>query len=277
MRLLFVSTALSCILFCSCSSTPELASSWHRAQQNEPSPSYHYFEKEKIGTTVTNDSTRLHITIKTIDHETGMKIIHGGMTIWFDSTGGDKKIFGIHFPIGLEAGGIAPPTHSRGSHEEPNPSNDFSLYETRMQAMLQNAEVIGPGPLDKAQLSRSKLAEARDIHLTISDTLSSLTYELDVPITYIAAFRSLSSANDPMGIGLITGDMRHAMMGRPSGEGPPGGGMGMPPGGGGGIGGRGGSGGGGGFGGRGGGMRGGEKGNAEPIELWMKLTLAPRP
>ncbi len=263
MRALLFILGFGCVVLCSCSSTPEVASVWHRPSQPESTSSFQYFEKEKIGISVSNDSARLHIVVKTIDRDTRAKIVRAGMTLWFDSTGSEKKIVGIHFPLGLEAEGIAAPTHTRGSKEELDPSNDFSGYEAKMHTILQNAEIIGPGPLDKTKSSKSSLAETRDIHLTMSDTLSGLTYELDLPLSAIGAFRSLASASSgPISLGILTGELHRQIRASGNPESGPNGGMGM-------RGSRGGS--------RGGFRGSGDKENIEPIELWMKLSLARNP
>ncbi len=273
----FFITVLS--FLASCSSTPELPSKWKHSEiivdgiDTEWQQDMSYFEKEKVAIGMKNDGDNFYLAIKTIDLETQQKMVRGGMTVWFDPKGGDKKTFGIHFPLGNSAAGGAPiaPTHVRGSREAVDPTNDYSAVEDRLKKMLQNLEIIGPGPVDKEQIPVSSSFLSRGIKVSIRDTMGTVFYELVVPLK-ITKQKPLAIGADTgrtIGVGVITDDMRRSMTAAAPDEGAPNGGYGKPGmgGGGSGMGGR-----------RGGGGGGGRsRQNAEtatPLELWMKVKVA---
>jgi hypothetical protein len=260
-----------------CSSTAELTSKWQQPAVDSSSDSQNlaYFEKEKVGIGITNDADNLKVTVKVIDDETQRRILRGGLTIWFDSTGNDKKIFGVHFPIGSASTAGPEPNHTRGSREAANETNDYSLYQAKLKNTLINLEIIGPGPLSKEQLPVMTSYSTRGIKVNLIDTLGTLTYELTVPIKASSA-RPLAIGSDNLkeiGVGVFTGDPRRSMSARPGNDGAPNGGYGM--GGGGGMGGgMGGMGGGGRRGGGGGEGRPKSDQSTSPVELWVKVKIA---
>ena len=265
---------LLCIFIAGCSSAPELASKWKQGEivvdglDNEWQQDLNYFEDEKIAVGIKNDDDNFYLAVKTIDRETQLKIVRGGMTIWFDPQGGKKKTFGIHFPLGAAAVGSAQvaPTHVRGSREAPDPTNDYSALEERFSRMLQYLEIIGPGPVDKEQIPVGSSFKSRGIKVGIRDTMGSLFYELVVPLKIVKE-RPLAIGTDTgkvIGIGILTEDTRRTMTDRSPDEGAPNGGYGKP--------GMGGGMGGGGR--RGGGKYGQNPGASSPIELWMKAKVA---
>jgi hypothetical protein len=274
----FLIFLFAAFIFASCSSAPELTSKWRQGEikidglDNEWQGDLNYFEKEKIAVGIKNDSENLYFSIKTIDRETQMKIVRGGMTVWFDSTGGEKKIFGIHFPLGAgELAGAGAPTHTRGSREAPDPTNDYTALEERFSKTLQNLEIIGPGPVDKEQLSVESSYKTRGIKVGMRDTMGSLFYEVVIPLRTTAS-KYLAIGSDTgkiIGIGILTESTRRSQISRLPDEGAPNGGAGAPGMGGGTMG-----------GGMGGGRRGGggkfgqNQESASPIELWMKVKIA---
>jgi hypothetical protein len=280
-NLLFCIFSIAVIILSGCSSAPELASKWRQSEINidgldtEWHQDLSYFEKEKIAIGIKNDRENLYFSVKAIDRETQMKIVRGGMTLWFDSTGSDKKIFGIHYPLGAAEAGAAP-THIRGSREAPDETNDFTALEQRFAQMLINMEIIGPGPVDKKQIPVAASYKAYGIKVGMRDTMGTLFYEVVVPLKMISA-APLAIGGDigkTMGIGIITENAKRGIIAHAPDEGRAGmegGGMG----GGGGYG--GGSGGGYGGGGRRGGYGGGRgamnQESSSPIEVWMKVKI----
>lgn len=246
---------------------PQLASAWRPGinMEDDQSTEYEYFEKEKIGVKFSNDGDNLYVTVKTIDHDTQMKIIHSGMTIWFDSTGGTNKTFGIHYPLGTAS--VPAPNHARGSHEAPDEMNDYSLYNERLRRALDQLEIIGPGPLDRLQTEVTSAGETHGINVHLRDTMGSLTCELTLPMNSGIGRRLAigTGTGKLIGVGIFT-EVQQRMHSRP--EGAPSGFSGGAP-----------------SGGMGGGMNGthghrrpeGSENPGEantPIELWMKVKIA---
>jgi hypothetical protein len=267
-----------------CSSVQELPSKWKKSDivvdglDNEWQQDLSYFEDEKIAVGMKNDGENFYVAIKSIDRETQLKIVRGGMTIWFDPQGGTKKILGIHFPLGTAAMGGAPvaPTHTRGSRETPDATNDYSALEERFSNSLRNLEIIGPGPVDKEQIPVVSSYKTRGIKVSIRDTMGSLFYELVVPMKSPPPSAWIDLTRKPpaietdtgkiIGVGIITDDVRRSMTDRAPDEGAPNGGYGKPGMGGGYGGGMGGR--------RGGGKYGQNSGASSPIEIWMKVKVA---
>jgi hypothetical protein len=274
---LFYFLSLAGLVFAGCSSAPELESKWRQSEiivdglDTEWHQDLSYLEKEKIAVGIKNDAENLYFSIKTIDRETQMKIVRGGMTVWFDSTGASKQIFGIHFPLGASDAG-AQPTHIRGSRETSDETNDFMALEERYSRMLQNMEIIGPGRVDKKQIPVISSYKTYGIKVGLRDTIGTLFYELVVPLKMTTAkpLAICSDTGKTIGIGIITENTKRPMVAHAPDEGAPNGGYGKPGMGGGGYGGGGGRREGGGAG------RGGANPAASisPIELWMKVKIA---
>ncbi|MBS1904894.1 MAG: hypothetical protein JSS75_14405 [Bacteroidetes bacterium] len=206
-----------------------------------------YHEKEKIGVGIANDGDNLYIVLKTIDRPTMLKLVRTGTTIWFDSTGGTKKIFGIRFPLGVEDIGITRGRRPDISAMEDDGAEIQSIRE-RFRETLREVEVIGPNPLDRKRLPVVSSFNTNGIKVGLSDSLGTLVYELVVPLhpSASAPLAIGTAVGKEIGVGIETTDMREQMRQRrpenDGGEMPRGGGMG------GGMG--------GGIGGMGGGMRG---------------------
>ncbi len=64
-----------------------------------PSPYPEYDEKAMLGYAVSNDKENLYITIETGDPATQLKILHTGITLWIDKTGGREATTAINFPL----------------------------------------------------------------------------------------------------------------------------------------------------------------------------------
>ena len=229
---------------------------------------------------VSNDQEFLYVRIRTSDRNAGMQILMGGLTVWFDAAGGDRKTFGIKYPVGAkkpepgERGPGGPEGGKRGDMPPPPGGQEGQPGEGRDHGQ-------GPGqgpPLDPSTLVEPRLellgAKKEDvrsfaigdvpsgIQAAISRVEGALVYELRVPLA--------TSAEDPNGIGaalgsvlgvtLETGKIRRPEMSRRGGPGGgPGGGMGGP---GGGIGGP---------------PGGGPGASAKPLKTTFRVRVAQRP
>ena len=233
-----------------------------------------------IAVGVSNDSEFLYVRIRTSDRGTGTQLLFGGLTVWFDSTGGTRKSFGVKYPIGT-----APPESGRGERGVdrqrgsgggmPPPPDTAGAEGGRGQGQGRGGPQVDPGKVvparlellgaKKEDLKAFSLDEApAGIRAGISRVENTLVLELRVPLAR-SSEGPYGIGVDPgaiIGLGFETGKIeRPKMSGGPGGGGmggPGGGGMGGP--GGGGMGGPGGGGmggpGGGGMGGPGGGMGG---------------------
>ncbi len=64
-----------------------------------PSPYPEYDDKAMLGYAVSNDKENLYITVETGDPATQLKILHSGLTVWIDKTGGREATTAINFPL----------------------------------------------------------------------------------------------------------------------------------------------------------------------------------
>jgi len=181
------------------------------------------------------------------------QVMRQGFTLWFDPDGGKEKTFGIKFPIGRQARGIA----MEMREGEP----DLERFREAFEKSLTELEILGPG--EKVR-KRIPVEEARGIEIDVEASSGMLIYELKVPLLFSDQhpYAVGAEAGDSIGIGLETpkidrSAIRKAMSGR-TGE--------RMPGGGGRIGG----------GGRGGmGMRGGRRQKMPSgLKVWVAVRLA---
>jgi len=164
------------------------------------------------------------------------------LTVWFDPKVGKKKIFGIHFPLGMQdrRGSLM---HS-GSGERPD-QHDKMLEATQLEL-----ELLGPGE-DECSTMFMDEVQKLGINVNVGNSQGILVYEVKVPLTQNEQrpYAIGTHTAGRIGVGFETAKMDEKKMGR---RGQMGGGPG-------------------GMGGRPGGQR------PEPFELWTKVQLASRP
>ena len=247
--------------------------------------------KEAITAAALNDGQFLYMVLSTSDPAVRTQILRQGLVLWFDPAGGDKKHFGLKFPVGIIPGERAGTGRGRrgypggqggggygggygggqsgggqsGEGRDPEPAVDPLEPTNRL-------EVLGPEKDD----AHSFVADmAPGIAVKIGQVEGSLVYELKVPIarTSDCPYAIEAKPGALIGFGLETPKMEMPSEGR-GGMGGMGGG-----GGGGGMGGGGrGRGMGGGGGGRGGGRGGGSRSEGmtppKPMKGWATIQLA---
>jgi hypothetical protein len=233
-------------------------------------------ENRPITTATMNDGQFLYIVLSTSDPAARRQIMRQGLIVWFDPSGGDKKHFGVKFPVGLlpddasgrgrggyrRGPGGGRPAGDPGSGDPAKPDQPAQLEPTN------RLEIYGPQK-DDAHSFVTDMAPG--IAVKVGEVQGYLVYELKVPLARTADWPYAIEAKPGalIGFGLETPKME-----RPSREGQ--GGMG-------GFGGGGGGGGMGGRGGRGGGGMGGRRGGggdrdqpeqAKPLKSWATIQLA---
>lgn len=226
-------------------------------------------EKQPVSVAAVNDAQFLYVVLTASDQAARMQIMRDGLIVWFDPAGGDKKHFGIKFPVGMELGagrggfgrgrsrGDDPLSRPRSIGDEPgqDPGQRATGFEP-----ANRLEVLGP---KKDDAHSFVLDRAPGIEAKIAQVEGSLVYELKVPLAPTTEFPYAIEAKPGAAIGLGLETPKRDV---PSRGGPGDGGMGR-----GGIGG-GRRGGGGMGGGRGGDRRGFEA--PKPMKTWAVLQLA---
>jgi uncharacterized membrane protein YgcG len=226
-------------------------------------------ENHPIITAAMNDGQFLYVVLSTSDMAARRQIMRQGLIVWFDPSGGDKKHFGVKFPVGMlpedasgrrggyrRGPGGGRPAGDPRSTDPAQPDQPAQLEPTN------RLEVYGPQK-DDAHSFVTDMAPG--IAVKVGEVQGYLVYELKVPLARTADWPYAVEAKPGalIGFGLETPKME-----RPSREGQSG--MG-------GFGGRGG-----GMGGRGGGMGGRRGGSGDdrqreqpkPLKSWATIQLA---
>lgn len=236
-----------------------------------PGPLLAVDEHQRLTAAAVNDGQFLYVVLSTSDAALRAQIMGQGLIVWFDPGGGDKKSFGVKFPVGMGDGDM--PGRGRGFRRPDAAAGGVQSDPSQRVAPLEppnRLEIFGPEKDDAHSFVADKVP---GLSVKVGQVEGALVYELKVPLArtdeYPYAVQAKSGAL--IGFGLETVKRE-----RPSREGRGGmGGFGGG-GGGGGMGGRGGMGRGGGMGGRGGGMGRGDSEAPKPLKAWATIKLSSR-
>jgi len=229
-------------------------------------------EKDPINVAAENDGRSLYLVLTTTDQALRREIMRKGLVVWFDPAGGDKKHFGIKFPVGYGSengarGGRGGGGRGRwggyghgsgGDTGDQNPTPD----QTTAVEPPDRLEVYGPVKDD----AHSFVVEAAPgIAAKVGEVEGYFVYELKVPLAKASEtpYAIEAKPGSAIGFGIETPKIESAE--HRGGFGGMGGGMGGRGGGMGGGGGRGGPG--------GGGHRGGFE-EPKPLKAWATIQLA---
>jgi hypothetical protein len=266
------------LLLQGCGSSLQLTSRWseHQIQIDGNlgawSDSTLFVQKDDIRCGVLNDGEFLYVCLMSSKPNLGRQIMARGMTVWFDPNGGEKKTYGIRFPIGMGRGEM--PT--RPDEEETDQRGN--RVDAMSRQSLSDFEFIGPTEKDLQMVPRMA-GQGVEIHLT--STPGRFVYELKVPLAYSSAhpYAIESRPGASIGVGFATNTFQRPAAAEGGGEGRGEGGGGGGVSGGGGGGGRGGRGGvGGGRGGRGGGASANRQSAANiSFDFWTRVQMVEKP
>jgi hypothetical protein len=239
-----------------------------------PGPLVQIDDKQPLSVAAVNDAESLYLVFTVSDQATRMQILRQGLIVWFDPGGGDKKQFGIKFPVGMEGGGMGGRFGGGGRGRRAGSSGDRTPSEGDDPGNADRfeppnrLELLGPKKDDARSFSADRVP---GLEVRIGQAQGSLVYELKIPIakTTEHEYAIGTKPGALIGLGLETPKPESSREGSGGMGGGGGGGMGRP---GGGMGGRGG----GGMGGRrgGGGGGGGGEVRPKPIKAWALLQLA---
>jgi hypothetical protein len=224
-------------------------------------------EQHPILAAAANDGEFLYLVLSTSDAAVRRQILRQGLILWFDPSGGDKKHFGLHFPVGVpsdearaghgsfprDPGGGGPPSDAGSTSPgdasgQPDPPNRLEVYGPQKDDAHNFVTEMAPG-----------------ISVKVGQVQGYFVYELKVPLARTAErpYAIEAKTGALIGFGLETPKLETPADGRPGGMGGFGGG-------------------GGGMGGRGMGRSGGGGGDRrqfeppKPIKLWATIQLATR-
>ncbi|BAV09185.1 hypothetical protein SAMN05421788_101628 [Filimonas lacunae] len=227
-------------------------------------PLVYYAKSEKLNYSILNDTASLYILLSTQEEQTQQKILHGGLTVWINTTAekSEENAVGVSFPTG---------SVSPRRRNDPVGGSQSNLRELRDYYLL---------GFDKGQgMQAYKYGETNDRGIEVSlnfDAAGAMIYEAKIPLQAIYARNNAHNyAGRNLSVGFFIEALPPGYGGASSGGGRGGGGGGISIGGGFGMGGFGGSGLGIGIGsGALGGGRGGAAKAGKGSKIWQDITLA---
>jgi hypothetical protein len=206
---------------------PKLYSKWRNRQitidgkfedwQNDIA---YYDENTRVSIGVINDDTYLYICLITRNRGLMEQLMMSGFNVWFDPEGGSDKVFGIHFPLGMQAKGM--PMEVGSGDSILSDKKDLKEHSEMFQESWQQIEIIGPGK-EERYTALIEAIEKDGISVKMGSEKGYFVYELKVPLTeseqhpyYIGV-----NKNNLIGMGLEVSAINKGM---PGGVGMPGGG-----------------------------------------------------
>jgi hypothetical protein len=91
----------------------------------------YYSEKEKLIVNLANDDEYLYICLISRSRRVETQIMESGLQLWFDPEAGQRKIFGIRFPIGMRIMGM--PISGKMKKEDKPLGYDHSQFELKRE------------------------------------------------------------------------------------------------------------------------------------------------
>ena len=108
----------------------------------------HRPEGRELAVGVMNDDAWLYVTFSSPNQRTLGQIVRGGFTLWLDPTGRQRKLLGLRYPIGTVNLGLEERTGLRSRRDRPDPE----VLLAKVEATESAVEVIGPARHDLAHV-----------------------------------------------------------------------------------------------------------------------------
>ena len=159
----------------------------------------HYNEKYNVVLCMYNDENDLYLKVSTPDQILQRQFLMFGFTVWFDPGGGKNKTLGIRFPKGTQSG---PPGEPR-----PGRNNDPNIdVSARGKALKGELVILGPEGKESWKFSADSAKEL-GIQVDFGTASGILIYELRIPLRKNAQnFYAIGAdPSAPIGIGFETG------------------------------------------------------------------------
>lgn len=169
-----------------------------------------YYRDAKLTIGMSNDRSFLYLCVMSSDEPAIRSIMLRGFTIWFDSTGGKGRYFGIRYPLGM-AESFTPETR-----DEPRGQRDDLMKRSAEQAS--KLAVIGP---EKNNRTEILLPGKNGIEACIGYNPGAFIYELKLPLNVdiVDGLKLDFSGSDLLGVRFETSDseMKPSARKRPEG------------------------------------------------------------
>jgi hypothetical protein len=155
-----------------------------------------YLEDENISVGFRNDDKFFYMCVIAEDPVIRAQVMGRGFTVWFDPDGGNKKTFGIKFPIGMQAMGVQGRMDPRRAIEREQSEPDPERMERALGRLLKELDILGPGKDDRTRL---KVEEAKGIDIVLDSSGGMIVYELKIPLK--------PDEQNPYAVGAQAGDL----------------------------------------------------------------------
>ncbi|MGA2531704.1 MAG: hypothetical protein ABSG19_01565 [Candidatus Aminicenantales bacterium] len=132
-----------------------------------------------------NDQEFLYVSFVTEDESLRRQIARGGLTVWFDPKGGNEKVLGIKYPVGIPR--VERPATKKEEAGGPPPNEPAGGVESSLE--LYRAGDATPQKLELDSAKGLELAASREGKLFI--------YELKIPLQ--------PSSDHPIAVGALPG------------------------------------------------------------------------
>jgi hypothetical protein len=168
--------AVICFCFFSCSGPFELTSNPRNADimidgnANDWEGKTAVLRNHNATLGVQHDDEFLYLCFTTSDRQVQFQVLGMGMTVWFDPEGKEKKSFGVHFPIGMDAPGRMLPRPGQA---------DVDFLGIALQRQRPELELLTPGNL---QPKRGSMGQFAGVQARLGRNQDVLVYELKVPL-----------------------------------------------------------------------------------------------
>lgn len=133
---------------------------------------------------VRNTDDRLYLIVVATGEEAARRIAVGGMTVWFDTEGGQEEVYGIRYPVGLfRSRGEARSRGERGRRGEEGrsdrPGNDPAQREARLRRSFERVAILREGGREHTDYV---LGEVPGVRAAAVSQETGFVAELEVPI-----------------------------------------------------------------------------------------------
>lgn len=130
-----------------------------------------YYRDAKLTIGIANDSRFLSLCVMSSDENVYRSLMMKGFTVWFDTTGGKKKTFGIRYPLGMaESAPPEPESDQPHGHDE---------WMKRMTGETSKLALVGPGENDRTEVL---LPGKNGLEARIGFTPGVFVVELKIPL-----------------------------------------------------------------------------------------------
>jgi hypothetical protein len=166
-------------------------------------PLDYFDDKTKLNFSITNDKTNLYFCIRATEDETQKGIIHTGLQIWIDTTGGKKNQVGVQFPIiDRSASSMEEPSSDKHSKE---PSDEAPAAHGLKEHYAGTHKQMKLTGFSNATNGLAEVPNIYGINTCLNwDTNNIMIYEVCIPFnTFYKASLSPSDSSKTLGVSFI--------------------------------------------------------------------------